>query len=163
MRSTIAGAVLSWPDFARARPDLAEAGRALFYQYGVGLGFLATVDRHGAPRVHPVCPLVDGDGLFLFVIPSPKRGDLHRDGRFALHSFPAEANEDAFSVYGAARACGDAGRRERLAQLFVDERRDLSPAVPADWELFELRIARCLLTRTSGHGDPAPRHTTWRA
>jgi hypothetical protein len=32
--------VLSWAEFARARPDLAEAGRRLLYQFGVGLGFL---------------------------------------------------------------------------------------------------------------------------
>ena len=106
------GGVLTWPEFARARPDLADAGRALLYQYGVGLAFLATVDRHGGPRTHPVCPLVADDGLFLFVIPSPKRNDLHRDGRFALHAFPPEANEDAFSIYG--------GTQERLNWLLRD-------------------------------------------
>jgi hypothetical protein len=154
--------VLSWPAFARARPDLADAGRALLYQYGVGLAFLATVDRYRGPRTHPVCPLIADDGLFLFVIPSPKRNDLHRDGRFALHAFPPEANEDAFSVYGRAAVCPDAEHRDRLDRQFRGERDDSALAVPADWELFELRIERCLLTRTTGHGDPAPRHTVWR-
>jgi hypothetical protein len=28
--------------------------------------------------------------------------------------------------------------------------------------LFEFDIERCLYTKTTGHGDPAPRHTVWR-
>jgi hypothetical protein len=124
--------VLTWSAFARARPDLADAGRALLYQYGVGLAFIATVDRYGGPRVHPVCPLIADDGLFLFVIPSPKRSDLRRDGRFALHAFPPEANEDAFSVYGRAALCSDPERRDRLGRQFLAEREDPAPAVPTD-------------------------------
>jgi hypothetical protein len=156
--------VLTWPEFARARPDLADAGRALCYQYGVGLAFLATVDRYGGPRVHPVCPLISDDGLFVFVIPSPKRNDLHRDGRFALHTFPAEANEDAFSAYGRAAMSSNAEQRDRLGRQFRAEREDSAPSsMPSDWELFEFRLNRCLLTRTTGHGDPAPRHSVWRA
>ena len=68
--------MLTWGQFAAARPDLAATGRSLYYQVGVGLGFLATVRADGAPRVHPVCPLLVDDGLYLFLIPSPKRADL---------------------------------------------------------------------------------------
>jgi hypothetical protein len=32
--------MLTWAEFAHARPELAEAGRRLLYQFGVGLGFL---------------------------------------------------------------------------------------------------------------------------
>ena len=156
-------ASIGWNAFATQRPDLAEAGRELFYQYGVGLAFLATVDRTGAPRVHPVCPQVHGSGLFLFVIPSPKRNDLHRDGRFALHSFPTETNEDAFSIYGRATQVTDGATRDQAGSQFREERDQPGSPVPAEWELFELRLNRCLLTRTTGHGDPAPRHTVWRA
>ena len=35
----------SWVEFQQARPDLADAGKQLFYQFGVGLGFLARFDR----------------------------------------------------------------------------------------------------------------------
>ena len=35
--------MLTWPEFAHALPDLAEAGRRLLYQFGVGLGFLAAI------------------------------------------------------------------------------------------------------------------------
>ena len=30
-------------------------------------------------------------------------------------------------------------------------------------ELFEFDVETCLLTRTTGHGDPAPAHTVWRS
>ena len=157
------GAALGWNAFADLRPDLAAAGRGLFYQYGVGLAFLATVDRHGGPRVHPVCPQVHDEGLFVFVIPSPKRNDLHRDGRFALHSFPTDTNEDAFSIYGRAILTSDADLRESLGLQFRTEREQPATPVPPEWALFELQLTRCLLTRTTGHGDPRPQHTVWRS
>jgi hypothetical protein len=77
-----------WVGFAQQWPEMAEAGRALLYQFGVGLAFLATTRQDGGPRVHPICPQLYETGLYAFVIPSPKRNDLLRDGRYALHSFP---------------------------------------------------------------------------
>jgi hypothetical protein len=68
--------MLTWSDFRQTRPDLAEAGRELLYQLGVGLAFLATVRPDGGPRLHPFCPLVTDDALVAFVIPSPKQRDL---------------------------------------------------------------------------------------
>jgi hypothetical protein len=94
--------MLRWTEFQRVRPDLAEAGRRLLYQFGVGLAFLATVRADGSPRLHPMCPLVTDDALVGFLQPSPKRGDLHRDGRYALHAFPPDDNEDAFYLSGRA-------------------------------------------------------------
>jgi len=87
----------TWDRFRQVRPDLAEAGRSLFYQHGVGLAFVATVRPDGGPRVHPMCPVITEDGLFAFIIPSPKRAALIRDGRFAMHTFPCPQNEDAFT------------------------------------------------------------------
>jgi hypothetical protein len=55
--------MLRWAEFQRVRPDLAEAGRRLLYQFGVGLAFLATVRADGGPRLHPMCPLVTDDAL----------------------------------------------------------------------------------------------------
>jgi hypothetical protein len=52
--------------------------------------------------MHPVCPLIAETGLYVFLEPSPKRSDLHRDRRYALHSFPSPHNEDAFYVSGEA-------------------------------------------------------------
>jgi hypothetical protein len=134
------------------------------YQYGVGLAFLATVRPDGGPRVHPICPLIAEFGLFAFVVPSPKRGDLHRDGRYAMHSFPADENEDAFSLTGRARPVDDTGVRLALQDQFLRER-DLRepPKGFGEQELFAFGIERCLDTVTRGHGDTDPRHLIWRA
>jgi len=152
--------VASWEEFEEGRPDLAAAGRALFYQFGVGLAFLATVRRDGGPRVHPMCPLIHGGGLFAFIVPGPKQADLRRDGRYALHSFPCADNEDAFYCSGRAAVADDPAVRQVLADIFVAER-DGVPVPAPDHQLFRFGIETCLLTRTTGHGDFAPQHTTW--
>jgi Pyridoxamine 5'-phosphate oxidase len=76
-----------WDEFAEAAPELAEFGRRLFEEFT--LVYLATVRADGGPRVHPLTiTLADGD-LYVFVVHgTPKCGDLLRDGRYALHSFP---------------------------------------------------------------------------
>jgi hypothetical protein len=156
--------MMTWGEFKRARPDLAEAGRALFYQFGVGLAFLSTVRPDGGPRVHPMCPIVVEDRLYAFIVPSPKRDDLARDGRYAMHCFPPAQNEDAFYITGCAEARDDAGLRDRVARLFFEERGTAEPPPQAAHDrLFEFFIESCLLTRTTGHGDWEPRHTVWRA
>src|SRR3954464_9726625 len=129
----------SWAELEAARPDLDAAARALLYQVGVGLGFLATVRRDGGPRVHPMCPLLTGDAMYAFIVPSPKQADLRRDGRYALHSFPTPDNEDAFYVTGRARLVEDRDVRARLGQQFVDERVAIGVPYPAAEDLlFEL-------------------------
>lgn len=134
------------------------------YQFGVGLAFLATVRSDGGPRMHPMCPLIADSGLFAFLIPSPKRDDLLRDGRYAMHSFPADENEGAFYLTGVAEPVS-AGELRREAQAqYLDERglRDLPKGFDQQ-DLFEFQIERCLHTLTTGHGDPKPRHRIWSA
>jgi len=156
--------MLRWPAFAEARPDLAATGRSLFYQVGVGLGFLATTRADGAPRVHPVCPLLIEEGLYLFLIPSPKRDDLLRDPRCSLHSFPTDNNEDAFAVSGRAERRDDPKLRRACAEAWMAERKLDSepPGFDQEW-LFEVLIDRCLATKTTGWGDYEPQHTVWLA
>jgi hypothetical protein len=155
---------MTWGQLRGERPDLADAGRGLFYQFGVGLAFMATVRKDGGPRVHPMCPVITDDVLFAFIVPSPKREDLLRDGRYAMHAFPADDNEDAFSVTGIAEPRTDPRLRDAIAAIYLKER-DLSVPPPgfAEQLLFEFLIDGCLLTRTTGHGDPAPVHTVWKA
>jgi hypothetical protein len=43
-----------------------------------------------------------------------ERDDLHRDGRYVLHSFPTEDNEDAFYVIHALFARGEYPTRETV-------------------------------------------------
>jgi hypothetical protein len=51
-----------------------------------------------------------------------------------------------------------------LGEQFVAERKQFDVPFPAtDDALFEFDIDSCLLTRTTGHGDPAPNHLVWRA
>ncbi len=50
-------------------------------------GYLATVDDRGAPRVHPVTPVIGGGFLFVFMEPtSPKGRDLRERRSYALHN-----------------------------------------------------------------------------
>ena len=90
--------MITWTEFSRLQPALADAGRRQFYHFGIGLSFLATVRPDGAPRVHPVCPVVSEAGLHLLIVAGPKRQDLHRDGRYALHSetCPPPRQDDVF-------------------------------------------------------------------
>ncbi len=153
----------TWGEFSTLRPDLSEPARALLYQHGIGLGFLGTTRADGGPRVHPMCPILTKDGVFAFIVPSPKQQDLLRDGRYAIHSFPCPDNEDAFYFTGLARLVDDRRTRSVLSEQFVKERAQFGVEPPADADaLFELILATCLLTRTSGHGDPSPDHIVWR-
>jgi hypothetical protein len=136
----------------------------LLYQFGVGLGFLATARSDGHPRVHPICPILCQGLLYGFIVPSPKQRDLSRNGWYSLHSFPCPGNEDAFSTSGVADLVTDAAIRAEVANQFVAERLQSAVAPPADHDLlFEFAVDSCLLTRTQGHGDPAPVHQVWRA
>jgi hypothetical protein len=152
--------VATWGEFESSQPSLAGAGRGLLYQFGVGLAFLATVRRDGGPRVHPMCPVIEAGGMYAFIVPGPKQADLHRDGRFALHSFPCPDNEDAFYCTGRAQLVEDPALRQELAAIFVAERSGALAPEP-DHHLFGFDIERCLLTRTKGHGDPSPQHNVW--
>ena len=156
--------MVSWPEFVTLQPAMAESGHELLYDVGVGLAFLSTVRSDGGPRVHPICPLVDDAGLFAFIVPSPKRADLHRDGRYALHTVPLERSEDAFYLTGRARRVADHDLRHRLSRQFAVERAALAvPAPGPEQHLFEFSVETAVLTRTTGHGDPAPVHTVWHA
>ncbi len=158
--------MLDWKEFSAAAPAIAERGGALLYEHGLGLGFLGTVRADGGPRVHPICPLLDGTGLYAFLVPGPKRDDLHRDPRYALHAetFPPPRQDDAFYLVGTVEFLDRPDLRRRLTQQFLTER-DLSSPWPGfeDQELVELRIDRCLLTLTAPHGALGAGHTTWAA
>jgi hypothetical protein len=155
----------TWSELAVAAPRLAGRAHELLYQFGVGLGFLGTVDASGGPRVHPLCPIICDGELYVLVVPGPKRTDLERDGRFALHSFPCSDDEDAAYLTGRAIAVNEPERRAMVEQQFLDERSaiPIPPESLAEQALFRLDVERCLITTTSGHGDPSPQHEIWRA
>jgi len=146
---------MSWADFARAEPELAAEGRRLFYQYGVGLGSLATVGRSG-PRLHPICPIVLEDGLYAFIVESPKQQDLRRDGRYALHAFLPVEVDDEFMVAGTVRPVEDPGMRGRAVAAY-------HTPVPDDQHLFEFGVERVLHAKYHFRGEWPPAYRRWRA
>jgi hypothetical protein len=133
---------VTWGEFASAEPELATAGRSLLRPFSVGLAFLATVRRDGAPRLHPVCPVFSNDHLFVLITAaSPKRGDLERDGRYALQTFPQpKPGSDEFYVAGRAKLVDAAATRAAVLQ---DARHMTDPSEV----LFELLIDRVMHTR----------------
>jgi len=151
--------MVTWKEFAAAEPDLAETGRSLLFQFKVGLAFLATVRRDGAPRLHPVCPVLSDGRLFVLITPhSPKRADLLQDGRYALQSFPQpKAGSDEFFIAGRALLVDDSTAR-------ADILRDAAHMADASETAFELLIDRVMHTRWEHVLTPQMRsvHKKWR-
>lgn len=145
----------SWSDFAAAAPRLAIEIHNIIHQYGQGFAYLATVRPDGGPRLHPVSPVIAEGGLFCFLINSPKRRDLERDGRYALHSYPGEHTDDEAYLTGRAQPVADTRRRDRVARA---ARADIR----GDWLLFELDIDVATVTRHIGTLQ-TPTHTIWHA
>ena len=152
--------MVTWKEFAAAEPDLADVGRSLLFQFNVGLAFLATVRRDGAPRLHPVCPVLSDDRLFVLIIPtSPKRHDLRRDGRYALQTFPQpKPGSDEFSIAGKAVGVDDPAVRAAIL-------RDAKHMADASEIAFELWIDHVMHTRWENVLTPQMRsvHRKWRA
>ena len=147
----------SWKEFETEKPELAEVGRNMFYQFGTGLGFLSTTRKDGGPRVHPVCPILHDGNLYLLVLgPSPKRYDLERDGRFALHSFPAPENDNEFYCSGRVERVDDTVLWNTIADT---ANHDVDPTEV----LFRLKLERVLYTTWENPRQPnmKPVYTKW--
>jgi len=150
----------TWKAFSEAMPDLAKKGEDLLFQHGVGLAFLATVRGDGAPRLHPVCPVISDSRLFLLVLPySPKRWDLLRDGRYALQTFPEpKPDSDEFYLTGKATLVTDPA----VASAILG---DAKHPASQDEIPFELFVERAMHTKWEGFGTPnyRPVHRSWNA
>jgi hypothetical protein len=158
--------MITWNQFEQKQPALAAAGREQLYQVGIGLAFLATVRADGAPRVHPVCPVISPAGLHVLVIPGPKQNDLRRDGRYALHTetYPPPRQDDGVSLSGRAREITDPVVRGVVRSQLVAERGESLdwPGLDTD-ALFELRLDRCLLMLTHPRDGFPQGPTIWKA
>lgn len=132
----VGSTLASWRDFAAAEPEM--AGLFVRLLEPVPIAYLATVRRDGAPRVHPVCPIIVPDGLFVAVAgsgrdhPSPKRWDLLRDGRYALHAMPGKQDAE-FYITGRALHREDADVRDAVGAA-------AGFTIHAADDLFELRL-----------------------
>jgi hypothetical protein len=157
--------MITWTEFGRQQPALADAGRKQFYQWGIGLAFLATVRPDGGPRVHPVCPVISEAGLHLLIKAGPKQRDLRRDGRYALHSetCPPPRHDDGFVITGRAREVTDAEAIGVVrAQVLGERDGKVWPGFEEE-AVFELTLERCLLTLTQAEGAFPAGPTIWAA
>jgi hypothetical protein len=148
-----------WNAFAAEAPDLAEAGRALIYQFGLGLGYLATVRPDGGQRLHPFCPILCGDGLYGLIAESPKQRDLLRDGRFAFHTFPKEDGDDEFYAAGRARPVDDDAEVASVRARMVEA----GASSTGDERCFEFLLDTALYAKYEARGSWPPAYTKWRA
>ena len=155
--------MITWTEFERQQPALADAGRRQLYQISIGLAFLATVRRDGGPRVHPVCPVISDAGLHLLIVPGPKRQDLRRDGRYALHSetCPPPRQDDGFALTGRAREVTDAAvQRAVRARVMTERDGKVWPGFDEE-VIFELGIESALLMLTQAEGPFPGGPTIW--
>jgi hypothetical protein len=147
-----------WEDLQKESPALANAGYELIYQTTIGMGYLATIRKDGGPRVHPVCPIIVAGGLYVFIgNHSPKRNDLLRDGRYALHSFPKEEVDDEFYVSGVAVPVSDEAIRDLVYKTYTT-----TGAFTTEDTLFEMFLERVLLAEYGPRPSWPPTYTKWR-
>ncbi len=146
-----------WQEFEQQAPEIAEGGRKLIYQYGIGLGFLATVRKDGGPRIHPFCPIIAAGGLYGLLVPSPKRHDLARDPRAAIHALSPEEVDDEFYLAVRARREPDAAVRDAVAEVY----RATGGNTNDSELLFEFDIERALLATYKHRGDWPPLYRKW--
>lgn len=144
----------TWGQFEAAHPALAAFGAE---RLGRPPAYLGTVRSTGAPRVHPVTPVVGAGHLFVFMEPaSPKGRDLRERGVYALHSAVPDTDGTGGEFYlsGTAALVTD----ESLRAVAVSA----ASYSPADrYILFELSV---LAAGCNGYGDVAlPEPVRWSA
>jgi hypothetical protein len=144
----------TWGEFATREPELAAFGAE---RLRAAPAYLATIRHTGAPRVHPVTPILTSDGLFLFMEPtSPKGKDLRERAGYALHSAVPDnqGSGGEFFISGDGFVVEDAALRAIVVNAAAYE--------PAErYVLFELKLSEA---RCNGYGDaPLPARRRWSA
>jgi hypothetical protein len=141
----------TWKEFEEMAESLAQLGRE---RLDGQICYLATTQPSGAPRVHPVTPIIGGDNLYVFMEPtSPKRSDLNADERFSLHSsVRTNAGEGGeFLVNGTAVETDDDNERRLVNEASSYEIEDR-------YVLFRLDVGRVLYTE---YEDAGPERERW--
>jgi Pyridoxamine 5'-phosphate oxidase len=152
--------MLSWTEFARAAPDVADAVRRRFVGLdGVAIGFLATVSARGEPRLAPVCPIFCGEHLYISAGGhTPKVAELRNQPAYALHAFLGK-NDEEIQVGGSAAEVLDPV--ERVAVHRAIPFKAFNTADP----IFRLTIDRALWVHWERVGEPTtkPIRRRWKA
>jgi hypothetical protein len=152
----------TWAEFECRSPALAARGRQILYQFGVPLGYLATVRPDGGPRVHPFCPILYREALYGLIGPSPKQRDLLRDGRYAIHSARLPDRDDEFYLACRALHVEDPDLERSVCDAY------LATGGGSDGSemLFVFDLAHGMLSTYKRRGEPnnwPPVYTTWHA
>lgn len=143
---------MSWKALEDQQPELAAFGAE---RLNGKVAYLATLRKDGAPRLHPMTPIIGQGRLFIFMEPtSPKGYDLRRDGRYAIHCAVADSSGESgeFLVAGTARPVVDPELRALATAA--------SSYPPADrYVLFEFDVESAAST-TYPDGPPVRRRWT---
>lgn len=152
-----------WQTLATEAPEIAEKGRALIYQYGTGLGMLATQRADGGLRLHPFCPVVAGGGIYGLIGRSPKRADLLERRTYAFHAFLPEDRDDEFMLSGTASVVRDAATLAAVSEAY----HAAGATSTGDEITFEFDIERALLSLYKPRSEEGPhwppRYLKWQA
>lgn len=126
------------------------------YRTGAGDVLLATVRADEPPRIHPISvDIVDGR-LYAFILAGPKRLDLERDGRYAMHTHQDPAAPSEFSIRGRAHEVAEPATRESVASAWAF-------TVDETFGLFEFDVASAVLGSRADADEWPPRYTSWKA
>jgi len=146
----------AWSQFAAAAPEMEAFGRSRLEDK---IAYLATSRADGGPRVHPVSPFIAEGSLFIYMEPtSPKRHDLRRDPRYALHCSVEDnsGGQGEFCIKGRAEEVNDPARR---AMAFKQAKsRGYDPK--ERYVLFELKIEE---SQSTTYTDDGPVRSKWKA
>jgi hypothetical protein len=151
--------MVPWYEMAQEAPELARLGEQQLFQFGAGMAFLASVRKDGAPRLHPLFPVLSDGHLYVLISrSSPRKDDLLRDGRYALQAFPPPGDDATGEFYLAGRAAHieDPVHYQQVLQ-------DAKHRPRGDEECFELLIERAMFTtwESTGGGAPEPVRRMW--
>ncbi len=143
---------MTWKSLEEQQPELAAFGCE---RLNGKVAYLATVRKDGAPRLHPMTPIIGQGHFFVFMEPtSPKGHDLQRDGRYAIHCAVSDNSgaSGEFSITGRAHLVDDAELRALAVSLASYE--------PADrYILFEFNIESAASTI---YPDDRPARQFWK-
>ncbi len=136
---------MSWKMLEDEQPALASFGAERLHGK---VAYLATIRKDGAPRVHPMTPIIGQGHLFVFMEPtSPKGHDLDRDPRYAMHCSVTDNSGES----GEFIITGRAHRVEDL-ELRALATRSASYAVADQYVLFEFDVETAASTIYPEHG-----------
>lgn len=113
---------MTWEEFQRSNPELADLGEQRFDR--TGLILLGSLRKNGWPRISPVEPLITDGQLYLGIMwQSHKALDLLRDPRCTVHStiWDKAGTEGEFKVYGIAADVQDPEARRRYGDALYEK------------------------------------------